>query len=158
MDLRLIYAIILSAIPVSELRGGMPLAILFARDNNVPIALVISLIIMINILAAFFAFYFLDNLHEIFIKWKPYQRIFNSYLNKLQKKANNFEKKYKSAGFLALLVFVAVPLPGTGAWTACLLAWLLSLNRKKSMLAIALGVIGAGIIMSLGTLGVIAFS
>ena len=58
-------------------------------------------------------------------------------------------------GFLALVLFVAVPLPGTGAWTGCLASWLLGLERKKSILAIACGVLIAGIYVLLGTMGII---
>ena len=66
---------------------------------------------------------------------------------------DKFEKKYKAWGFLALTFFVAIPLPGTGAWTGCLLSWLLDLERKKSILAISLGVLIAGIFILFGTIG-----
>ena len=54
---------------------------------------------------------------------------------------------------MALVLFVAVPLPGTGAWTGCLLSWLLDLDRKKSILAISIGVLIAGLFILFGTLG-----
>ena len=52
------------------------------------------------------------------------------------------------------MLFVAVPLPGTGAWSGCLVSWLLGLDRKKSILAISLGVIIAGLIILFASLGV----
>ena len=52
-------------------------------------------------------------------------------------------------GFLALTLFVGIPLPGTGAWTGCLIAWILGLNRKKSVLSITLGVVIASILVIL---------
>ncbi len=155
MDLRLIYAIILSVLPVSELRGGLPLAILYAEAHEIPIFLVSILVILLNILAVFFAFYFLDNINKIFLKSRVYKRFFEGFIRRFQKKTDKFEEKYKTAGFLALMFFVAVPLPGTGAWTGCLISWLLGLDRKRSVLFISLGVILAGIIVLLGTLGLI---
>ena len=132
MDLRLLYSIFLTLMPVTELRAGLPLAIIYAVDKNIPIFWIFLLIVSANIAVIFFIFYFLD------------------------KKAEKFEKKYEEAGFLALLIFVAVPLPGTGVWTASIISWLLNLDRKKSILAISAGVFIAGIIVLLGTLGFIS--
>tara|TARA_Y100000310_G_scaffold329841_1_gene400406 strand:+ start:89 stop:370 length:282 start_codon:yes stop_codon:yes gene_type:complete len=86
---------------------------------------------------------------------KIYRNIFDKFLERFQKKVDKFERKYESLGFLALILFVAIPLPITGVWTGCLASWLLGLDRKKSILAIALGVIIAGVLVLLGTLGVI---
>jgi uncharacterized membrane protein len=155
MDLRILYAIILSFLPISELRGGLPLAILYAIDNKIPIILIFLAIVLVNILGFLFAFYFLDNIHNLFMKIKIYKRFFEKYALKLQKKADKFEKSYKNLGFLALMIFVAVPLPGTGGWTGALISWFLGLNRKKSIIYISLGVLIAGIIILLGTLGII---
>lgn len=157
MDLRIIYAVILSILPVSELRGGLPLAIIFARDNNIPIALVFILILTINILAIFLAFFFLDKLHKLFLKIKIYRKFFERYLGGFQKKMDKFEKKYSTIGFLALTLFVAVPLPATGAWSGVLISRLLGLDRKKSISAIAIGVIIAGVLVLLGMLGFMRF-
>ncbi len=153
MDLRIVYAIILSILPISELRGGLPLAIIFARENNIPLMLIFSLIVMANILAVFIAFYFFDHIHKFLLKNNFYKKIFEKYVNKIQKKIDKLEKQYSTTGFLALAIFVGIPLPGTGAWTGCIIAWLLDLDRKKSILAISLGVLMAGILVLLGTLG-----
>ncbi|GBE19985.1 putative small multi-drug export protein [archaeon BMS3Abin17] len=156
MDLKLLYALILTIMPVTELRVGLPLAILYAIENNISIALIFSLVLLLNILVIFFIFYFLDNLHHIFMNSEYYRRIFEAYLKRFRKRVDKFEKKHESLGFLALILFVAVPLPGTGAWTGCLVSWLLGLNRKKSILSIAIGVTIAGILILLGTLGFIS--
>jgi len=155
MDLRLLYAIILSMFPISELRGGIPLAIIYANENNIPSFLVISLMILFNILAIFIAFYFLDFIHKKLLKFKFYKKVFNSYLEKIQNKIDKFEKQHSTLGFLALTIFVAIPLPATGAWSGCLISWILKLDRKKSILGISLGVIIAGILVSLGTFGIL---
>lgn len=153
MDLKLIYAIILSVLPISELRGGLPIAIIYANEHNIPLILIFSLIILINILVIFIVFYFLDNIHKIFLKNNSYKKIFGSYIKRFQKRMDKFEKRYSAIGFLALTLFVAIPLPVTGVWSGCLASWILDLNRKKSIFAISLGVIVAGILVFFGTLG-----
>jgi uncharacterized membrane protein len=153
MNLKLLYAILLTIMPVTELRVGLPVAISYSKDQGIPIAFVFILILLLNILLIFFIFYFLDNLHHLFMNVKIYKRLFEKYLKIFQRKVDKFEKKYETGGFLALMLFVAVPLPGTGAWSGCLLSWLLDLDRKKSIVAISSGVIIAGILILLGTLG-----
>ncbi len=151
---KLIYSIILTVMPVTELRAGLPLALSFAKESGIPVFLIFLLIVLINILMIFVIFFFLDNLHDKFMEIKIYRYLFNKYLKKIQKKVDKFEKKYNEKGFLALAIFVAIPLPGTGAWSGCLLSWILGLERKKSIMAIASGVALAGIIIFLGTLGI----
>jgi uncharacterized membrane protein len=155
MDLKLIYALILTIMPVTELRVGLPIAITYAIEKNISVFLIFSIVVLLNILVIFFIFYFLDNIHKIFMNIKIYRKIFDKFLEKFRKKVDKFERKYESFGFLALVLFVAIPLPATGAWTGCLTSWLLGLDRKKSILAISLGVIIAGVLILLGTLGVI---
>jgi uncharacterized membrane protein len=154
-DLRLIYALILSILPISELRGGLPLAMVYATQHNISFLLILPLIIFANIIAIFLAFFFLDKIHHVFLRNRLYRRFFESYLLRIQKKTDKFESKYSTIGFLALTLFVAVPLPATGAWSGCLIAWLLDLDRRKSILAIALGVAIAGILVFFGTLGLL---
>ena len=89
------------------------------------------------------------------MKIKIYEKLFNIYLNKTRKKIDKFEKTYSTYGFLALTIFVAIPLPATGAWTGCLIAWLLGLERKRSILAISLGVFIAGLLVLLASFGFI---
>ena len=157
MDLRLIWAMLLTIMPVTELRVGLPLAIVYAMENNIPVWLIFSLIILLNVLIIFFIFYFLDNLHNLFLKFKPYRKLFEKHMERFQKKVDKFEKKYDVLGFLALVAFVAVPLPGTGAWTGSLLSWSIGLDRKKSVLAISVGVLIAGLLILFGTFGFLSF-
>ena len=153
MNLKLLLAIILSFLPISEIRGGLPLGIIYGNETGTPIWIIFFLLITVNILAIFFVFLLLDCLNKLFFKMKWYKKLFERYIQGLQKKIDKFEAQYSSLGFLALTLFVAVPIPGTGAWTGSLIAWTLGLNRKKSILSIGLGVIIAGVLMLLGTLG-----
>ena len=81
---------------------------------------------------------------------------FNSVSNKLIEKAEKRSKKMNAGTFWALFIFVAIPLPGTGAWTGALIASLMGIRFKKSMLAITIGVLVAGVIMSLGSYGIVS--
>jgi len=155
MDLKLLYAIFLTLMPITELRIGLPLAISYSLENNIPILLIFFLIVFINIILIFFIFFFLDTLHKYLLQIDSYKKIFQKFLKKFQKKVDKFEKKHEELGFLALALFVAIPLPGTGAWSGCLLAWILKLDRKKSLIAISMGILIAGILVLLGSLGFI---
>ncbi|MDP2628502.1 MAG: small multi-drug export protein [Nanoarchaeota archaeon] len=155
MVIKLFYALLLTIMPVTELRVGLPLAILYARENGIPIYLIFFLVVLLNVLVIFFIFYFLDNIHHVFMKRGFYRKSFGNYLKRKREKIDKFERRYSEFGFIALVLFVAIPLPGTGAWTGTFVSWILGLDRKKSVLAIALGVLIAGILVMLGTLGVI---
>jgi uncharacterized membrane protein len=152
---KLLYAILLTIAPVTELRVGLPLAISYGLENNIPLVLIFSTILLFNILVIFIIFFLLDNVHHILLKSRTYEKMFNIYIKRFQKKVDKFERRYDKLGFLALVLFVAVPLPGTGAWTGSLLSWILELDRKKSILAISIGVIIAGLFVFFGTLGFI---
>ena len=153
MGLKLLYAILLTILPGTELRLGLPVAMLYAQDSGVSLILVFLLIVLINILLIFFIFFFLDYLHKLLMKFKFYERFFKAFLKRFQKRVDKFEKRHARLGFLALTLFIAIPLPGTGAWSGCLVSWVLGLDRKKSILAIALGVSIAGLLIFLGVLG-----
>ena len=153
----LILSIILTLVPLIELRGGLPLAIINAQKYGVPESLVFISIVLLNILLIFFVFFFLDNIHKVLLKYNFYSKFYNFYLKKMQKRINIFEKKHNELGIYALLVFVAIPLPLTGAYSGVFLSWLLKLPRKKSIAAISAGVFIAGVLVYLGTKGLISF-
>ena len=157
MDMKeLVLAIILSILPISELRGGLPVAINYALKNNISIWPIFLLILFFNVIVIFFIFFFLDYLHKHFMKLALYRRVFGYFLMRARKKADKVEAQIGLLGFLALTVFVAVPLPLTGAWTGCLIAWILGLDRKKSILSISLGVLIAGLIVLAVSYGVLS--
>ncbi len=154
---QLILALILSVLPVSELRGGLPLAVNYALKNNLPILPIFLLILILNILVIFFIFFFLDYLNARLLKIKAYRKFFEYYLKRTRKKTKKLDEKMSVMGFIALSLFVAIPFPTTGAWTGTFIAWVLGLDRKKSILAIAFGVLIAGLLVLFATLGFIKF-
>lgn len=149
----LIGAIILTILPISELRGGLPVALIWANSNGINPLLIFPLILLINFIIVILAFLFLDKAHIHLLKNPTYEKYFNKYLKRAQKKADKLQNKFKSIGFLALILFVATPIPISGAYTGTMLSWLLNLDRKKSILSIFLGITIAGIIVYAATLG-----
>ncbi len=138
-----IYALtaLFSFIPISELRGGIP----YAYFNGIPLIQAYLICVLINALVAPFFFLFLETIHKYMYKLAWYKRIFDKSVARARAKVGPKIEKYGMAG---LLVFVAIPLPVTGAWTGTLGAWILGLDKKKSFLFILLGVMIAGIIVS----------
>lgn len=140
----IIKGIIFSILPVFELRGGIPVAIASGASWFSAFFFCVGA----NILVIGPIFFFLDYIHEHLMKIRTYNRVFNLYLNRVRKKAEEKFAKYKWEYFV-LFLFVAIPMPGTGAYTGCLIAWFFELDRKKSYISIALGVITAGIVVTI---------
>jgi uncharacterized membrane protein len=134
--------ILLSILPISELRGGIPLAIVYGIS---PLAAFL-VCTLANILIVPIIFIFLDTLNKLFLKIPFYNRFFHHFLERSRHKIHRQVEKY---GYLGLMIFVAIPLPMTGAYTGTLGAWALGMDKRKSFVAIALGVIIAGIIVAL---------
>ena len=139
---------LVSMVPIVELRGAIPIAEGLGLDIFVyyPIA------IIGNMIPVPIIFLFARKVLE----WGKDKKIIGKFFTWcLEKGEKGGEKLKSSAGnsgiFWALLLFVGIPLPGTGAWTGTLAASFLKLDFKTSITAIALGVILAGIIMSLGS-------
>ncbi len=147
----ILLAVLLSISPISELRGGIPVAL--ASATTLSSAFSLSLLcILANMLIILPLFLFLDFFHHRFMRIGIYKRTFNFFIKRIQRKSKKLEAEMDKYGYLALAIFVAVPLPLTGAWTGTIIAWLLGLNRRKSITAIALGVLAAGIIITAVTL------
>ena len=140
--------ILLSISPISELRGAM----LYAVANNFNIFLAFIISVLANSLVIPITFFFLDYLHKHFLKIKAYKKIFNNYI---ENKRRSFEKHVgTNFEFWALVIFVGIPLPLTGAYSGTLLAWFFNLKRRRSYLAIFIGILLAGIILTLISFGI----
>ena len=105
-----------------------------------------------NLLPVPFLILFGGKVLRYFAKFEKFGKPFRWILDLGERKV----QKMKKSLFAGLLAFVAIPLPGTGAWTGSLIAITLGLDLKKSFLPIALGVVIAGVIMTLGSYGVVA--
>ncbi len=142
-----ILVFIISMMPIIELRGGLIAASLLGI--NFTKAFIICYIA--NILPIPFILLLIDKIFELLKKWKPTKKL----VTKIEKKVIKKSDQINTYGYLGLLLFVGIPLPGTGAWTGALLSVLLNLDKKKSFLTIALGVLIAGIIMSIISYGIL---
>lgn len=142
----------LSFLPISELRGAIP----FAVARGVPLVQAAMLAMACNALVGPVAFVFLETFHKLLYRWGLYARVFDGFVARARLKVHAKVERY---GYVGIMLFVAIPLPITGAWTGTLGAWILGMNRKKTMLAVVGGVVIAGIIVSLVVgLGVEALS
>jgi len=147
----LLQAALLSLLPFTELRLSIPLAIALG-ENSFYVFLACTLA---NILVIPIVFIFLNFMHSRLMNSKTYSEAFGLLLRRIRPKSENMREKIELIGLPALTLFVAIPLPATGAYTGTIIAWLLNLNYKKSFFAIAAGVIIAGIIVTALSTGII---
>ncbi|VVB81518.1 Putative small multi-drug export protein [uncultured archaeon] len=142
----LLWAALLSLTPVSELRGGIPVAL--AAGVSPWLAFVVCVIA--NLLVVPIVYFFFEFIHNRLLHVNSYQSVFDKYMERTRRKVKPLIDKY---GFLGLAVFVAVPLPATGVYTATLAAWFFGMEWKRALLAILLGVVTAGIIVLIVSFG-----
>lgn len=146
--IKYIIVFVVSMVPIVELRGAIPIA----ESLGLNIFLYYPIAIIGNMLPVPFIYWFARKVLEWGKDKKIIGRIFSWCLQKGEKGGEKLKKSAGNGGlFLALLLFVAIPLPGTGAWTGTLAASILKIDFKTSISAVMLGVLLAGIIMSLGS-------
>ena len=144
--------IIISALPVSELRGGLPVAF-FAFKFSIYKAFFLSFVG--NLIPVLPLLYFLESVSNFLSKKS---RFFEKFFNWLfERTRKRFYRKYEIYGDIALILFVAIPLPTTGAWTGSLAAFLFGIKKLPAFLFITVGVLIAGIVVSLTSLGIRCF-
>ena len=151
-----LWVFLISMVPIIELRGAIPVAV------GMGLPLIPSYIICIigNMLPVPFIYFFARKV----LIWgadKPViGKFFTFCLEKGEKGGKKLQAKAGRGLFVALLLFVGIPLPGTGAWTGTLAASLLDMYFKSSVIAVMCGVLLAGVIMALisnGVLGALSF-
>ncbi|MCM1386831.1 MAG: small multi-drug export protein [Bacillus sp. (in: Bacteria)] len=142
-----IVIFIISMIPILELRGGL----LVSKLLEVSILTAIPICIIGNIIPIPFILLFIK---QIF-KWLKKIKIFKGLIEKLENRAMGKSESIKKYEFWGLVLFVGIPLPGTGAWTGSLIAALLEIDFKKAILAELLGIAIATVIMSIVSYGLL---
>ncbi|MEE8413065.1 MAG: small multi-drug export protein [Dehalococcoidales bacterium] len=142
LDISDILAVLaIAASPISELRGAIPAAIF---GFHFPWYYAYSFSIIGNLLPVPFLLYFLNSI----IRKSSKIGILDRILGRLSKNARQRGKIIERYERIGLVLFVAIPLPVTGAWTACLAAVLLGLRFKYALISISIGVLFAGIIVT----------
>ena len=148
----LFISVILCLLPISELRGGLP----YALAKGFPLIPAYLICVFANALVGPLVFIFLSSIHKLLDRWQPYHKGFEKIINRSR---NRVHDKVEKFGYAGLMLFVAIPLPVTGAYTGALGAWVLGMGKRKSLLYLSLGVLLAGAIVSaVYLLGVKAFS
>lgn len=147
-----IVVIIIAMIPIGELRLALPLAI---SAYHFSWWQAFSLSVIGNMIPVYFILKYIGPVSNwLSKKSRLFKRFFDWLFTRTRKK---MAKKYEKYGLWALMIFVAIPLPITGAWTGSLAAWLFGLDWKKSIIFVFLGVLIAGVIVTLATTGVLEF-
>ena len=133
------FAALISMVPVIELRGGLPYAIL----SGISPFVACPLCIVAHLIPIPFILWFITPIFNAMKKTKLFRPLAEKLEQRAMKKKDSVEKGY----FWGLLLFVGIPLPGTGAWTGALIASVLDIPKKKSIPAIFLGVCLAAVLM-----------
>ena len=139
--------VLVSMVPVVELRGGIP----FGVAAGLPVWAAFLAAILGNLIPAPFIIVYIRRIFQWLRLRLP--RL-NSLVDKLEKKAHLKGQKVSKYKYLGLAIFVAIPLPGTGAWTGALAAAFLDMPLRKAIPSIVAGVLTAGVVISIVTFGV----
>jgi uncharacterized membrane protein len=142
----LINVVIVSALPISELRGGIPLALYY----GIPPLQAYLICVLANALPVPFLLLFLEKIGKLMDKWGPTSKIYRYFIERSEKKRDIIDRY----GYAGLAIFVSIPLPVTGAWTGSLLAFILGLKTIKSFSFIFIGILIAGLVVSFASLGI----
>lgn len=145
---------LVSMVPLIELRGAVPIGLSQFLGEPLPLLALYITCIVGNMLPVPFIFFFARKV----LLWGANKKFIGKFFTWcLEKGEKGGKKLQETAGpglYFALFIFVGIPLPGTGAWTGTLAASFLDMDFKKSVIAITLGVVLAGIIMGLASAGV----
>ena len=144
------YILLISMVPLIELRGAIPVAV----GLGMPVWSSCLVAVIGNLIPVPFIYFFARRLLEWGRERKYIGGFCNWCLEKGEKGGRKLEEKAGRGLYVALLLFVGIPLPGTGAWTGTLAASMLNMDFRKSMWAVAAGVVLAGAIMLTASLGV----
>lgn len=147
MSILIKYLIILgiSMVPVIELRGAVPTGII-GMDLNPILVYFLSVIGNMAPVPVILLF-----VRRVFDWMKKKSERLGNIARKFEEKAESKKDKVQKYEFWGLLIFVAIPAPGTGAWTGALIAAMLDMRLKRAVPAILLGVVTAGLIMTVGS-------
>jgi len=146
--LKYLAVFFISMVPILELRGAIPIAL----GMDLPYIPALITCVIGNMIPVPFVYMF----GRTILKWGSRQKYIDGFCKKVLEKGEKAGRKIVNATgrggtFVALMLFVGIPLPGTGAWTGTLAASLLNLGPKSTALAVSLGVLMAGIIMAVAS-------
>lgn len=141
-----IITFLVSMVPIIELRGAIPIA----TGMGLSPWIAIPIAIVGNLIPVPFIIIFIKRIFAWMRKVSPK---LNGIVDKMEAKAEKNKEKVLKYAFWGLALFVAIPLPGTGAWTGALVAAMLDMPLKKAFPSVVIGVLGAGVIISFVSYG-----
>lgn len=144
-----IITFFMSMVPVIELRGAIPYGI--ASGLGVPLTFILAVVgnmLPIPVLVVF--------TRKVFEWLRTRSKWLDRVVNRLEEKANKNKQIVLRSEFIGLVILVAIPLPGTGAWTGALVAAMLDMRLKRALPSITIGVVIAGIMVTAITCGAVA--
>ncbi len=143
---KIIVTFLWSMVPVIELRGAIPIGV----GSGLPYWVAVVVSIVGNLVPVPFIILFIRKIFELMRKWS---KKLDGLVTRLEKRAESKSEVVQKYAFWGLFVLVAIPLPGTGAWTGALVAAMLDMRLKRAFPAIVLGVLGAAAIVTFVTFG-----
>ncbi len=160
MFYKILILVLVTFLPFFELRASIPLGVL-ENSVHLPFGLVLEgfgmnwvfvflVCVIANIILGLLIYIILNQFVEYFLRFRVFRRIYTHYVRKTQDKAAKYVEKY---GEIGIALFIGVPLPGSGVYTGALGAYLLGLSYKKFFVANVIGVLIAGILVTLVSLG-----
>ena len=144
-----LVVLLISMLPFVELRGSIPVGIFYFHMAALPVFMIS---IFGNLIPVPFILLFFEKVERWLRKYPRWASVMDRIFEKTRKKASKKVEDYEA---LALIAFVAIPLPGTGAWTGSLIAYLFGLDIKRSFFYVVIGVLIAGIAVTLLSTGVL---
>jgi uncharacterized membrane protein len=145
-----VTTVILAMAPISELRGAIPYAVTVGR---MPWQEAYVIAVIANFIPVIFILHFIGPVSEYLMRWRIFRRFFNWLFERTRRKGKLIER----FEVIGLILFVAIPLPVTGAWTGSVAAFLFGVRKRVAYPAIFTGILIAGAVVTLASLGVISF-
>lgn len=146
---KILMTFLVSMVPIIELRGAIPIAV----AHGLMPAIAIPVAILGNLVPVPFIIIFIRKIFLLIRRWFPK---LNRMVDRLEEKGRSKKDVIEKSAFWGLFFFVAIPLPGTGAWTGALIAAMLDMRLKRAFPSIALGVLAAGMIVAFVSYGAAA--
>lgn len=146
---QILVTLFVSMVPVIELRGAIPIA----TGLGLSAKIAIPVAIMGNLIPVPFIIIFIKKIFALMRKMSPK---LNGVVDRMEAKAEKNKEKVLRYAFWGLALFVAIPLPGTGAWTGALVAAMLDMPLKRAFPSIIIGVLGAGLVIAFLSYGAAA--
>lgn len=144
-----LYFALLTFVPTLELRASIPYGIFVLGEDWL---LVFALAVFLNFLFGIFLYAVLDFCVKLVTKVQFINEIYIRLVERTQKKADKYVKRF---GVIGIGLFIGIPLPGSGVWTGALAAYLLGMRKRDFAVADAIGVLIAGVVVTLVSLGLL---